>query len=112
MAAKKKSLYPETSVERAAYLAVHGVYPIEGEWIEYGEKDGPQYVFRYEQTEKLGKLMMDYKSSKYNTLIGTFLKLFAARGKKLKSTKYSHYFPDNEMDLCKVIKEYKNPYHD
>lgn len=111
-ATKKKSLYPETSVERAAYLAANGILPIEGEWIEQGEKDGPQYVFRYEQTDKLGKLMLSYKGSKFNTLIGTFLKLFAARGKKLKSEKYGTWFPEQEMDLCKIIKEYKNPYHD
>lgn len=110
MAAAKKSLYPETSVERAAYLAVHNVFPIEGEWIEYGEKDGPQYVFRYAQTDKLGKLMLEYKGSKYNTLIGTFLKLFNARGKKLKAEKYGHVFSNEEMDLCTVVKGYKNPY--
>lgn len=111
MAAAKKSLYPETSVERAAYLAVHNVFPIEGEWIDNGEKEGPMYVFRYAQTEKLGKLMMEYKNSKYDSMIGIFHQLFRARGKKLKTEKYGQYFHEDEMDMCKVIKEYKNPYH-
>ena len=111
-ATKKKSLYPETSVERAAYLAVHQVFPIEGEWLEQEGKDGPVYVFRYEPTEKLGKLMLSYKGSKYNNLLGTFLKLFAARGKKLKFDKYGHYASEDEMNLLKVIKDYKNPYYD
>lgn len=109
MAAAKKSLYPETSMERAAYLAAHDVFPVEGEWIEQGEKDGPIYAFRYAQTDKLGKLVVAYKMSKFNTLMGTFHMLYRAKGKKLKADKYGYAFTKEEMDLCTVVKEYKNP---
>lgn len=104
MAAKT---YPETSLERAAYLAANGITPSSGEW-NYDDLN-PTYIFRYNYTEKLGKLLMEYKTSKFNTMIGVYVAIFHARGKKLKQRKGQH-FDENEMDLVGLIKNYKNPY--
>ena len=107
MASNKKT-YPETSMERAAYLAVNGVYPDSGEW-NYDDQY-PLYIFRYPHTEKLGKLLLEYKSSKFNTLIGIYTAIFHARGKKLKQRKSYQNFEDKEMDLASIVRDYKNPY--
>lgn len=106
--ASAKNKYPETSLERASYLAAHGVYPESGEW-NYDD-EYPLYIFRYPHTERLGKLLLEYKSSKYNTLIGIYTAIFHARGKKLKQRKSGHVFQEEEMDLASIVRNYKNPY--
>lgn len=105
MAAKT---YPETSLERAAYLAAHGIIPSSGEW-NYDDLN-PLYIFRYPHTEKLGKLLLEYKSSKFNTMMGVYVSIFHARGKKLKQRKGQN-FEEKEMDLSRLVKEYKSPYN-
>lgn len=107
MAAKT---YPETSLERAAYLAANGIIPSSGEW-NYDDLN-PIYIFRYKHTDKLGRLLMEYKASKSNVLLGMFISIFNARGKKLKQLKGQN-FSDEETDLAKIISNYRNPYsHD
>lgn len=93
---KKVDTFPEDSLERAAYLIAHMINPVGGKWME--NKDGKiMYRFEFQKTEKAGKLLMDYKESKFNRALTAYGELYRARGRYVKAA--LNHLPLNNADL-------------
>lgn len=106
--AKTVEPYFEDSLERASYLAAHGIKPTGGKWMD---KEGIMiFRFTYKPTAALGKLLMSYKSSVENAALSAFLGLYRLRGQYIKQSRSFQPVEPEAADLSRFLINFSPAY--